>query len=173
MVAALPCAGHCPIDPLAMPRRLTDGSLANALNYHANAPALPSLSTVSTIAVSAGIADPYAAASVVNAGLLPEGWRQKSPMRKRIVNLSAKPGGSGSSSDLSLSPVGAAAVGLAASRGGSPGSPGSGSSSKAVGAPRSPDIFATMQSLQQANPALPIGANSVLRRSAANNGPKS
>lgn len=166
-----PLAGRCPVDPLALPRRLTDGSLPNALNYHANPPALPSLGAVASVVAATGLADPYASAALAAgaAGSAPEGWRQKSPMRKRIVNLTAtSPPGSG---DLVPLQPGAAALGPAAAGvrvgpgAGSPGgSPGTGG--RPLGAPRSPEILRTLQELAAANPSLPLGVDSQLRRSA-------
>lgn len=154
------------MDPLAMPRRLTDGSLANALNYHAAAPALPSLAAVSGIAVAAGLVDPYAAAaSPGSSPVAADSWRQKSPMRKRIVNLTVSTTAGGSDQSL----PGSGLLGLAPGKG-SAGSPSG--SSKPAAAPRSPDIFQQISQLAAINPGLPIGVDSQLRRSAASNPPR-
>lgn len=162
-----------------MPRRLTDGSLANALNYHANPPALPALPGPSGHS-AAGMADACSStgAGVGGAAQL-EGslWRQKGPIRKRIVNLTdgtaAAVGASGGMA-ATPPPGGAAAAAAAApSMGGSPaGSPGGNAAvGRAAGAPRSPEVFAGMQSLQKTNPGLALGFGSALRRSAATNPP--
>ena len=159
-------AGSCPISPLALPRRLTDGCLASA-SALAGSSGTPSAlaSTISSVAVAVGAAEAYPGAAAAA-----DGRQQRSPMRKRIVNLTA--GVQHAADMLPLSATASPEPG-----GGQQGLPGSGSSSPAApaagtaaataaGGSKSLHVLSGMHSLMASNPALPVGMRSQLRASA-------
>ena len=169
-------AGSCPISPLAVPRRLTDGALAGALPLAGAGGGSGSMAalagTVSGVAASMGAHD---------AGDSKQ--QQRSPMRKRIVNLTASAdallAGGGLPRSGSPSPEPGGGLGEQAGGGSAGGSPlaTAAGSLAAAAAPggrsrgMSMAVLGGMQTLMASNPALPVGLRSSLRASAPNPGP--
>lgn len=153
LVLACHAAGNCPISPLALPRRLTDGALVGS--------ALPSINAANNSlagkvsGAAAALAEPFPG----EAGSAADARQQStcSPMRKWIVNLTADALPPAARSRLQPLPRSGAAspeptAGAAA---GSPGLPA-----------RSLQVLSSMHSLVSSNPELPIGLRSSLRASA-------
>ena len=137
------CAGSCPISPLALPRRLANGTLASAV-VTSIMPASALASTVSAVAATVGAPYPAGAALPAAAG----STRQQSPMRRRIVNLTAA--------------ADEARPGAAAPTGGELSAAGSQQQRKGS---QSGQVWSVMQALTASNPALPVGLHSSLRSS--------
>jgi hypothetical protein len=159
-------AGSCPISPLALPRRLTDGCLATAaaLGNGSGAPSALA-TTISSVAVAVGAAEAYPGAADGRQ------QQQRSPMRKRIVNLTAIGQHAAMlprSATASPEPVGSQ-QGLAGSGSGSPVAPAAGTGATAAGGSKSLHVLSGMHFLMASNPALPVGMRSQLRASAPSN----
>lgn len=155
LVLACHAAGNCPISPLALPRRLTDGALVGS--------ALPSINAANSglagkvSGAAAALAEPFPG----EAGSAADARQQStcSPMRKRIVNLTVAADALPPAGRSRLQPLprsGAASPELTAgAAAGSPGLPA-----------RSLQVLSSMHSLVSSNPELPIGLRSSLRASA-------
>ncbi|KAL4458548.1 hypothetical protein ABPG75_013413 [Micractinium tetrahymenae] len=165
------CDGNCPISPLALPRRLTDGALASGALPAANGTSSSLAGTVSGVAAAVGLPEAFQGAA--GAAGYARQQLQRNPMRKRIVNLTVAADAlplvgpprsppprsraaspepmagmvSGSSSPLAMTAAGTA--------GGSTAAPA-----------RSLQVLNGMHSLMASNPALPVGLRSSLRASA-------
>lgn len=151
----LPNAGSCPISPLALPRRLTDGALSSATLAGGHSTSALA-STVSGVAVAVGASAAYLGGGVAGA---PQDTRQKSPMRKRIVNLTAT---------ADALPLGGMVLGRASPElagGGSTSAPGAAATGN-----RSGQVLSGMRALMESNPALPVGLRSQLRASSPTGG---
>ncbi len=177
------CAGGCPVSPLALPRRLTDGFIVSAAVGSSGAPAFASAAP--GVAVSAGAAEPYSAAAAAAVGPGADAKQHRSPMRKRIVNLTVaagtlwEPSGASGPRSATASPEPAdskqqerePAVNPGGSSGSTPGAAGppvaapAGPTAAAAGM-QSVRVLSAMHHLMSSNPALPVGLRSQLRASA-------
>ncbi len=159
-------AGNCPVSPLSQPRHLTDGAAASAALAGSPSPLAGSMSNV---ALAVGASEAYLGGSggaAAGDGRLQQ--QQRSPMRKRIVNLTAAADGLPPAALMAGAPPRSASptrgmLGRSASPDGSSPVAGSGSRSAAV--------LSGMRELA-ANPDLPLGLHSSLRASAPSGSPK-
>ena len=169
--ACLPLAGSCPISPLALPRRLIDGAVGTA-GMVGTGPQKGLAGTVSGVALAVGGSEAYAAAG---GGATPaEGkqQQQRSPMRKRIINLTAVadclplPAAWAGPRSATASPEPATSQQVLGGGGGSTRSP---PAAQLPGLPaaatKSLHVLMSMHSLMSSNPALPVGLRSQLRAS--------